>query len=66
MAVGSAYVVCLDDEGSQCSDGSLDLNMDVSWIIEYFNKSLLQEHHYYFNVSYLFADQGCPGYNPNP
>jgi len=52
MAVGQPYVVCLEDEGEQCSDGSLDLNMD--------------EHHYYFNVSYLFADQGCPGYNPNP
>ena len=66
MAVGLPYTVCNEDEGAGCSDGSIDLSVDVSGMILYFNKYLFQEHHYYFNVSYLFADQGCPGYNPNP
>uniref|UniRef100_A0AC34Q263 Fungal lipase-like domain-containing protein n=1 Tax=Panagrolaimus sp. JU765 TaxID=591449 RepID=A0AC34Q263_9BILA len=50
MQINASYVVCDEDEGSNCSDSNLDLDTD--------------DHDHYFNVDTDFADQRCKGYNP--
>lgn len=64
MTVGSAYKVCTEDEGKECSDSNIELSIDVSGIINYLDKSLFQNHLHYFNLNISFAVNGCPGYNP--
>uniref|UniRef100_A0AC34R0X9 Fungal lipase-like domain-containing protein n=1 Tax=Panagrolaimus sp. JU765 TaxID=591449 RepID=A0AC34R0X9_9BILA len=50
MTVGASYVVCEENEGAKCSDSENKLNPD--------------DHDYYFNTAYWFANHGCKGYNP--
>jgi len=55
MAVGQTYVECDVNESNQCSDQLEGNLLDLS----------IADHDVYFDLSTGFAENGCPGYNPN-